>query len=249
MCCLRRLYLRLPIAAPLKLFTNVFSLRRYPMNHKGIVLLIAVLLSSGCSSLRIGGQVQSGRQALLAGNMERALPYFQEVANNNPDYIYESVLFRESIWTYLGRSQYALGMLEPARASFERALSVYQDDYLAKIYLGLTLARTGDRSTALKEIQAGMQGLHDWLEYMERSRPFSAYWDPLREIRSELEKNLAMIKGKDIAWDQLIASGEWIGKRMEEEIENVRRDERRQFERHDRDGRGSGVSLGIGVGF
>ena len=219
------------------------------MTHKRIVLLIGLLLWPGCSSLRLAGQMQSGRQALLAGNMEGALPYFQEVANKNPDYIYESVLFRESIWTYLGRSQYALGMLEPARSSFERALSVYRDDHLARIYLGLTLARTGDRQAALKEIQAGMQGLHDWLEYMERSRPFTAYWDPLREIRSELGKNLAMIGGKDIAWDQLIASGEWVGKRMEEEIDNVRRDERRQFERRDGDGRGSGFSLGIGVGF
>lgn len=219
------------------------------MTYVGYVLLLAVVLSSGCSSLRVAGQVQSGRQALLAGNMERALPYFQEAANNNPDYIYESVLFRESIWTYLGRSQYALGMLEAARASFERALSVYRDDYLARIYLGLTLARLGDRSGGIKEIQTGMQGLYDWLEYMEGSRPFTAYWDPLREIRSELEKNLAMISGKDIAWDQLIASGEWIGKRTEEEIDNVRRDERRDFERRDGDRHGRGMSLGIGVGF
>jgi tetratricopeptide (TPR) repeat protein len=221
------------------------------MIHTRIVLLIGVVLWSGCASLQTAGEMQSGRQALLAGNMERALPYFQEVANKNPDYIYEAVLFRESIWTYLGRSQYALGMLEPARASFERALSVYRDDNLARIYLGLTLARTGDRlpAVAVKEIQAGMQGLHDWLEYMERSRPFTAYWDPLREIRSELEKNLQMIGGKDIVWDQLIASGEWIGKRMEEEIDNVRRDERRQFERRDRNGSSSGGSLGIGVGF
>jgi tetratricopeptide (TPR) repeat protein len=219
------------------------------MTYKRIALLITVLLCSGCSSLRTAGEMQSGRQALLAGNMERALPYFQEVANNNPNYIYEAVLFRESIWTYLGRSQYALGMLEPARSSFQRALSVYRDDDLARIFLGLTLARTGDRSAALKEIQGGMRGLHDWLEYMERSRPFTAFWDPLREIRSELEKNLDMIAGKDIAWDQLIASGEWIGKRMEEEIDNVRRDERRQFERRDRTGSSSGGSLGIGVGF
>jgi tetratricopeptide (TPR) repeat protein len=219
------------------------------MTHKGIVLLFAVVLFSGCSSLQTAGEMQSGRQALLAGNMERALPYFQEVANKNPDYIYESVLFRESIWTYLGRSQYALGMLEPARASFERALSVYRDDNLARIYLGLTLARTVDGSAAVKEIQSGMQGLHDWLEYMERSRPFTAYWDPLREIRSELQKNLQIIGGKDIVWDELIASGEWIGKRMEEEIDNVRRDERRQFERRDRNGSSSGGSLGIGVGF
>jgi tetratricopeptide (TPR) repeat protein len=219
------------------------------MTHVKIFFLVAVFFCSGCSSLRNAGQMQAGRQALLAGNMERALPYFQEVASNNPDYIFESVLFRESIWTYLGRSQYALAMLEPARNSFERALSVYRDDYLARIYLGLTLARMGDRSGAVKEIQRGMQGLHEWLEYMERTRPHTAYWDPLREIRSELEKDLAMISGKDIGWNELIASGEWIGKRTEEEIDNVRRDERRDFERRNGDRRGSGVSLGIGVGF
>ena len=219
------------------------------MTHLKIFLLVAVFFYSGCSSLRNAGQMQAGRQALLAGNMERALPYFQEVANSNPKYIFESVLFRESIWTYLGRSQYALGMLEAARQSFERALSVYPDDYLARIYLGLTLARMGDRSRAVKELQSGMQGLHEWLEYMERTRPHTAYWDPLREIRSELEKDLAMISGKDIGWNELIASGEWIGKRTEEEIDNVRRDERRDFERRNGDRRGSGVSLGIGVGF
>jgi tetratricopeptide (TPR) repeat protein len=211
-------------------------------------LLMCVLLAPGCASFRVAGQVQAGRQALLVGNMERALSYFQEAANNNPDYIFQSVLFRESIWTYLGRSQYALGVLEHAPQSLERALSVYPDDYLARIYLGLTLARTGDRSRAVKQLQSGMQGLHDWLEYMERTRPQTAYWDPLREIRSELEKNLAIISGKDIDWDRLIASGEWIGKRTEEEIENVRRDERREFDRQDRDRR-PGVSLGIGVGF
>jgi tetratricopeptide (TPR) repeat protein len=218
------------------------------MNHVRILLLITAILCAGCSSLRVGGQVQSGRQALLAGNMERALAYFQEAANSNPDYIYHSVNFRESIWTYLGRTQYAVGMYDQARKSFERALSVYQDDYLARVYLGLTLARMGDHSRAAREIQIGMQGLHDWLEYMERSWPHQAYWDPLREIRSELEKDLAMISGKDIDWEKLMASGEWLGKRMEEEIEAVRRDERREFDRQDRDRR-PGVSLGIGVGF
>jgi tetratricopeptide (TPR) repeat protein len=214
-----------------------------------IFLLLCVLLAAGCASLRIAGQVQTGRQALLVGDMERALSYFQEAANNNPNYIYESVNFRESIWTYLGRAQYALGMYEAARKSFERALSVYRDDYLARIYLGLSLARTEDRSRAVKEIGSGMQGLHDWLEYMERTRPHTAFWDPLRELRSELEKNLAMIAGKDIDWEKLIVSAEWLGKRMEEEIEAVRRDERLQFDRQERDRGGSGGWLGIGIGF
>lgn len=214
-----------------------------------IFFLVGALVISGCAAMRVAGQVQSGRQALLAGNMERALVSFQQAADNNPDYIYESMYFRQSVWNYLGRSQYALEMLEPARQSFERALAVYPDDYLARIYLGLILARTDDRSRALKEIQNGMRGLYDWLEYVERSRPLMAYWDPLREIRSELEKSLAMIDGRDIDWDSLIATGEWLGKRMEEEIEAARRDERRFYDRQNGGRRGSGVSLGVGVGF
>jgi len=213
-----------------------------------LFFLLCVFLFPGCASFRVAGQVQSGRQALLAGNTERALAYFQEAANANPDYIYqsgESGRFLQSVWTYFGRAQYVLGMLQAARQSFERALSVYHDDHLARLYLGLTLARLGDRSQALEEIRSGMQGLYDWLEYMEYGRPFDASWDPAREIRSELERNLAMISGKDIDWDKLIASGEWLGTRIEEEVEYVRRDERRRRDRRLR----PGMSLGVGVGF
>jgi hypothetical protein len=31
-------------------------------------------------------------------------------------------------------------------------------------------------------------------------------------------------------WPKLISSGEWVGKMMEEEIDKVRRDERRKYE-------------------
>lgn len=213
-----------------------------------ILLLLGVLVISGCASMRVAGQVQSGRQALLAGEPERALAYFQEAASGDANYIYQagaSGLFRQSVWTYLGRAQYRLGMLQSARQSLERALSVYDDDYLARMYLGLTLARLGNPSESSTEIQTGMKGLYDWLEHMEYSRPFEASWDPGREIRSEIEKNLAMISGKDIDWDELIASGEWLGTRIEEEVEYVRRDERRRRDRRLR----PGVSLGVGVGF
>jgi len=169
------------------------------------------------------------------------------VAQSNPNYIFQQELFREGIWTYVGRTQYATGRLQDARQSLERALSIYQDDYLARLYLGLTLARSGDHSRAVKEIENGMKGLHDWLDYMNASRPYTAFWDPLREIRNEIESDLAMISGKDIDWTKLVASGEWIGRRMEDEVDKVRRDEQERF-RRDFDGR-PGVSLGVGLGF
>jgi hypothetical protein len=82
---------------------------------------------------------------------------------------------------------------------------------------------------------------------MESTRPLQAYWDPGREIRGAIEKELERIKARDIAHEELIANAEWLGKQMEEEIDRARGDERRQWER-DFDNR-RGPSLGIGLGF
>ena len=72
-----------------------------------------------------------------------------------------------------------------------------------------------------------MKGIHDWLEYTERTRPFEVYWDPARVIRKTVEKDLAGDAGREVGRDQLIADAEWMGKRLEEEVEYVRRDRRR----------------------
>src|SRR5438093_9692028 len=152
--------------------------------------LSCFFLLSACAGFQTAGQVQSGRRELLINNPEQALGYFQQAAQSNPNYIFQQELFREGIWTYVGRAQYATGKLQDARQSLERALSIYRDDYLARLYLGLTLVRSsGEGSSGLKEIESGMKGLHDWLEYANASRPFEAFWDPLRPIRSELEKD------------------------------------------------------------
>src|SRR6516165_7459069 len=196
-----------------------------PKQWLGAAVLIFLL--TGCAAYQIAGQVQSGRQSLLINKPEEALAYFQQAAQSNPNYIFESGLYKEGIWTYVGRSQYNLGRLAEARQSLEKALSIYPDDYLARIYLGLTLLRTGEDSRGLKELENGMKGLYDWLEYMNRTLPFSSFWDPLREIRSELEKDLKMVSNKDVDRQQLIASAEWLGQKMEEEIDRVRRDEQR----------------------
>src|SRR5688572_20246762 len=200
------------------------------MAPKKRFVMLVILVLSGCASFQAGSQILAGRQALLTNSPEQALVYFQQVAQTDPNYIYTSGLYREGVWTYLGRAQYATGKLEDARQSFERALSVYKDDYLARLYLGLTLLRSGDQSRGLKELEAGLKGLYDWLEYMNYSRPHEAFWDPRREIRSEIEKTLAMISGKDTDPQKLIESAEWIGMEMEKEIDRVRQDEKRFYD-------------------
>jgi len=213
---------------------------------RSTILLLAGLLA-GCASLEVGGNFQSGRQALLRNQAEQALPYFLGAAQKDPDYVYRSMYFREGIWTYVGRTEYTLGKLKDARQSLERALAKDQDDNLARLYLGLTLMRGGEHERGIEELRAGMAGLHDWLEYIERAHPFEAYWDPTREIRGAIEKELEKIKAKDADREQLVADGEWLGKQMEEEIDRARRDERRRYEQ-DLD-RGGGLSVAARVGF
>jgi tetratricopeptide (TPR) repeat protein len=194
------------------------------------------------------GQVQSGRRALIINRPEEALAYFQRVAEADPNYVVEIRSFREGIWTYVGRSQYSAGKLPEARQSLEKAVEANRDDAMARLYLGLTLVRTGDRARGLKEIEIGLKGLYDWLEFIHYNSYYGWLWDPNRELRSEMENALAMISGRDIDWEKLIASAEWIGRKMEEELDVAREDERRQFRDRDNIGR-HGSSIGVGIGF
>jgi tetratricopeptide (TPR) repeat protein len=182
-------------------------------------------LAAGCTAFRVAGDVETGRTQLLIGNPESALPYFQKAADMNPNYVKTGSYFQEGVWTYVGRTLYALGNYSDARRALERAAQ-NPNDYLAKLYLGLATARAGDQQQGLQHVNAGMTELYNWLEYIQQNTTYGTFWDPRREIRSEIDANRRMIAGKDIDWQRLYASGEWIGKKTEEEIDWVRRDER-----------------------
>ncbi len=213
-----------------------------------LAAILCILALSSCTSFQVSGDVQSGRRALLINQDEQALAYFQSAADRDPNYVFTYDIFREGVWTYLGRVQYRLGRYDQARASLERALTIDKNDLLAKLYLGLTLARRSENSQGLPEIQTGLQQIHDWLDYMQRFRPFGPFWDPLHQIRNEIQKDLDMISGKDVDWPKLIDSAEWVGHEMEEEINRVQGDEQRQFDRRDFP-RHSGGGVGVGIGF
>jgi hypothetical protein len=101
----------------------------------------------------------------------------------------------------------------------ERALSSNQPEDITKLYLGLTLVREGDRQRASKEIESGMRGINNFLDYINQAQRYSIgqFWDPARDIRSAIQSNLAMISGKEIDWQKLTADTEWLGIRMEQE--------------------------------
>jgi tetratricopeptide (TPR) repeat protein len=193
---------------------------------------------AGCTSLEVGGELQSGRRAWFAGDSETALAYFQSAANKDPNYVYGTAL-QQGIWSYVGRAEYVVGQLPQARQSLERALSLNKPEDVARLYLGLTLVRSGDQRRGLTEIESGMKGIHNWLEYINVAYRFSfgQFWDPGGNIRSAIEGDLAMLSGKDVDWQRLIADGEWLGKRMEWEIDRARRQE---SQARSRDGNGRG---------
>jgi tetratricopeptide (TPR) repeat protein len=183
----------------------------------------AVILFSGCASFQAATSVSSGRQAYLAGDNEAAVSYFRTAAEKDPNYAYGTPL-RQGVWSYVGRGEYANGRLSQAREALERALAANKGEDVARLYLGLTLARAGDQKAGLKEIEGGLKGIHDWLEYVNQVHRFSygRFWDPTREIRSAIEGDLAMISGRDL---------DWLGKRIEVEIDRAARDESRELSR------------------
>ena len=203
-----------------------------------LVLFLSVTVLSGCAGFQTGSEVLHGRQAFLIGNHEAALAYFQSAAQKDPNYTYGTAL-RQGIWSYVGRAEYATGKFPQARQTLERALAANKDEDIARLYLGLTLGRAGERQQGLKEIESGMKGIHEFLEYVTQAHRFSfgQFWDPRGEIRSAIQGDLAMISARDLDWGKLLADGEWLGKKIEEEGDLAAHDESRERSR-DSDGNG-----------
>jgi len=193
-------------------------------------LLASLLGASSCASFRAGTDVAAGRKAYLIESNETALSHFQSAAQADPTYIYGAALPQNTL-SYLGRTEYLTGRFPQARQTLQKALSTNTDPNMVRLYLGLTLARIGDRQQGLKEIEGGMRGLYDWLNYFTEAFRFNygRFWDPRGEIRSAIQTQLATLRGKDIEWPQVFADGEWLGRRMEQEIDWAQRDQRDDY--------------------
>jgi tetratricopeptide (TPR) repeat protein len=191
-----------------------------------LALFSLFVFLTGCTSLQTGGEVQSGRQALLEGKNEAALGYFYSAAQKDPNYVYKTGSSpKQGVWSYVGRSEYLTGRFPEARKNLERAVASNQQEDIARLYLGLTFAREGDRQRGLKEIEGGMRGINSFLDYINQAQRYSIgqFWDPDRDIRSAIQSNLVMISGKDLDWQRLTADTEWLGIRMEQESDLARR--------------------------
>jgi tetratricopeptide (TPR) repeat protein len=194
--------------------------------------LLSIWLSA-CASFQVAGDIAHGRQALIAGDNQAALGYFQAAEQVDPAYIYGTEL-RQGVLSYLGRAQYLTGNYAQARSTLETALSQNQSDNIARLYLGLTLARQGETQKALPDIDSAMKGIYDFLSYITDTFSFGygQYWDPGRDIRSATERDRAMIASGKIDWPTLIADGESIALKTEREPDQARQNRRMQQSLH-----------------
>jgi tetratricopeptide (TPR) repeat protein len=194
-----------------------------------LVLLFLSIWLSACVSFQAAGDIAQGRQALFKGNNQAALGYFQAAEQVDPAYVDDTEL-REGVLSYVGRAQYLTGNYAAARSTLEKALSQNPSDNVARLYLGLTLARQGETQKALPDIDGGMKGIYDLLNYITDTFRFGYgdYWDPGRDIRSAIEKSRAVMASGKIDWPTLIADGESIALKTEREPDEARQNQRRQ---------------------
>ncbi len=77
----------------------------------------------------------------MRGEPDNAVAYFDRVAQADPGYVADSPAPRKSIWTYVGRAHYNSGRYAEAKVAFDKALTYVKDDYVARLYRGLTMLR------------------------------------------------------------------------------------------------------------
>jgi tetratricopeptide (TPR) repeat protein len=137
---------------------------------------------------------------------------------------------RGSIQSYLGRADHETQRYASARRLLQQAIVINKNDNVARLYLGLTLAQMGDRENGLKQIQAGLKGIYDWIVYVRQNfsagNEYGQFWDQNGTIRAAIQVDLNMIASNQIDWPKLLADGASIGKQMDNEINVAQTDQR-----------------------
>jgi len=185
-------------------------------------LFFLLIFVGGCATIQVSREVQSGRSALKLGQPKEALTHFEAAAAQDPNYTTRFTLLNTGIWTYVGRAYYEIGEKEKALASLKRAKKSSSDDYLARTYLGLVMAQTGNTRDGKAELEAGLKGLAVWLETLPGRE--GQYWDPSNYLADSITQTRKMLQAEKPDWQSIVANVEWLGKALEEEIESVKTD-------------------------
>ena len=198
----------------------MYSVKRKNL-HFALTNLSLLILLAGGATYKVGGEVQRGRMELLYGDPNVALGYFQHAAQLDPNYRLNYSIFPEGVWTYVGQANFAAGRIPDARQALERART-REDDDLAKVYLGLVLARSGDYDRGLKEIEAGLRGIHEWYDYIQFYHVDGQFWDPGRRLRSSIQRELTSLSTRERTANETVQNVALLGREIELEIDRAK---------------------------
>ncbi len=176
----------------------------------GLLLLASVY---GCAGSQAAQQIQEGRRALLTGSPEIAVQHFEQAAAL--DSKNSGSPLQESAWTYLGRAYYGAMKYSLARQALDRALAQNKDDDIARLYVGLIGAREQMNESSRKQIQAGLQGVYDRIEYIKRFTFAGEFWDPSGQLSAELLALIKTVSAPQMDWSSAIPRIEQLGLKIE----------------------------------
>ena len=105
-------------------------------------------------------------------------------------------------------------------------------DEIKKIRAETAKKRTENpTSVGFKEIAGALTGLREALDYTVANTTQGKFWDPGGEIRAQVRDGLALASAREPDRQKILSTGEWIGKKLEEEIDRARRDETEDLRR------------------
>ena len=84
-----------------------------------------------------------------------------------------------------------------------------------------------------KHIAAALTALRTDLDSAIYNSPQGRFWDPSGEIRKQIATGLLLSDSGEPDRAKIISTGEWIGLRLEQETDNVRRDEENEQRRRE----------------
>jgi len=193
--------------------------------------LLLFLISCSPATFQAGRDIMSGRNALLLGNPEAALPHFQAISQSNPNYINCAESFCVGIWTYLGRTYHELGNNQQALESLKRGKGLHRVDRFNQIYLGLVMAKAGQTTEGAAELEAGLKVLGTWLSGFAGRGSTGRYWDPGRRLQRAIADTRALLQPDRIDWDRVNRDVHSLALNFEQEVRDVqsqRQDSRRR---------------------
>jgi len=125
----------------------------------------------------------------------------------------------------MGRAYYEAMKYSLARQALDRALAQNQDDDVARVYIGLIGARERSNEADRKQLQAGLQGVYDRIEYIKRFTFAGEFWDPSNRLTAELLELIKALSVAQVNWNDVIPRVEEVMLKIENEIDQAERDE------------------------